>query len=74
MAKAVQQYEGHHNEHAYLPVHVNEQEGLLLAGEDPKHRPCCFTFQEIFTEQHCALRSVCGDDGNLFLNLYFHPG
>ncbi|XP_033892772.2 DDB1- and CUL4-associated factor 4-like isoform X1 [Acipenser ruthenus] len=35
MAKAVQQYEGHHNEHAYLPVHVNEQEGLLLAvGQD----------------------------------------
>uniref|UniRef100_A0A672J7H3 Uncharacterized protein n=1 Tax=Salarias fasciatus TaxID=181472 RepID=A0A672J7H3_SALFA len=23
---------GHHNEHAYLPVHVNEREGLLLAG------------------------------------------
>lgn len=30
--KPVQEYKGHHNEHAYLPIHVNEWEGLLLAG------------------------------------------
>lgn len=30
--KSVQEYKGHHNEHAYLPVHVCEDEGLLLAG------------------------------------------
>ncbi|KAG7461335.1 hypothetical protein MATL_G00208970 [Megalops atlanticus] len=35
VTRAVQQYEGHHNEHAYLPLHVNEAEGLLLAvGQD----------------------------------------
>lgn len=28
----MQEYKGHHNEHAYLPVHVCEDEGLLLAG------------------------------------------
>lgn len=32
VTKPVQEYKGHHNEHAYLPVHVNEREGLLLAG------------------------------------------
>lgn len=33
--RPVQQYKGHHNEHAYLPLHVNEPEGLLLAvGQD----------------------------------------
>lgn len=32
VAKPVQEYKGHHNEHAYLPVHVCEDEGLLLAG------------------------------------------
>ncbi|KAM9435698.1 WD repeat domain 21 [Clarias gariepinus] len=33
--RAVQQYEGHHNEYAYLPLHLCEQEGLLLAvGQD----------------------------------------
>uniref|UniRef100_A0AAX7ULC7 WD repeat domain 21 n=1 Tax=Astatotilapia calliptera TaxID=8154 RepID=A0AAX7ULC7_ASTCA len=33
--KPVQEYKGHHNEHAYLPIHVNECEGLLLAvGQD----------------------------------------
>uniref|UniRef100_A0A665WGA5 Uncharacterized protein n=1 Tax=Echeneis naucrates TaxID=173247 RepID=A0A665WGA5_ECHNA len=33
--KPVQEYKGHYNEHAYLPVHVNEPEGLLLAvGQD----------------------------------------
>ncbi|KAG9347285.1 hypothetical protein JZ751_004852 [Albula glossodonta] len=35
VTRAVQQYEGHHNEHAYLPLHVNQPEGLLLAvGQD----------------------------------------
>ncbi|XP_034084430.1 WD repeat domain 21 isoform X2 [Gymnodraco acuticeps] len=33
--KPVQEYKGHYNEHAYLPIHVNEPEGLLLAvGQD----------------------------------------
>lgn len=32
VTKPVQEYKGHHNEHAYLPIHVNECEGLLLAG------------------------------------------
>uniref|UniRef100_A0A8C9QTN7 DDB1-and CUL4-associated factor 4-like n=1 Tax=Scleropages formosus TaxID=113540 RepID=A0A8C9QTN7_SCLFO len=35
VTRAVQQYEGHHNEHAYLPLHVSEPEGLVLAvGQD----------------------------------------
>ncbi|KAK0154599.1 DDB1- and CUL4-associated factor 4 [Merluccius polli] len=35
VSKPVQEYKGHHNEHAYLPIHVNEAEGLLLAvGQD----------------------------------------
>lgn len=33
VAKPVQEYKGHYNEHAYLPIHVNEPEGLLLAGK-----------------------------------------
>ncbi|XP_062857525.1 WD repeat domain 21 isoform X2 [Trichomycterus rosablanca] len=33
--KSVLEYEGHHNEYAYLPLHLCEQEGLLLAaGQD----------------------------------------
>lgn len=32
MRRAVKQYDGHHNEYAYLPLHLCEQEGLLLAG------------------------------------------
>ncbi|XP_077567237.1 WD repeat domain 21 [Stigmatopora nigra] len=33
--KHVQEYKGHYNEHAYLPIHVREPEGLLLAvGQD----------------------------------------
>lgn len=32
VTKPVQEYKGHYNEHAYLPIHVNEPEGLLLAG------------------------------------------
>ncbi|KAJ7413507.1 DDB1- and CUL4-associated factor 4 [Willisornis vidua] len=33
--KCVKQYKGHHNEYAILPVHVNEEEGLLTAvGQD----------------------------------------
>ncbi|XP_063803755.1 DDB1- and CUL4-associated factor 4 isoform X3 [Pseudophryne corroboree] len=35
MVKCVQFYEGHNNSYAYLPVHVKEDEGLLLAvGQD----------------------------------------
>ncbi|XP_029984413.1 WD repeat domain 21 [Sphaeramia orbicularis] len=35
VTKPVQQYKGHNNEHAYLPVHVSEPEGLVLAvGQD----------------------------------------
>uniref|UniRef100_A0A1A8Q8E3 WD repeat domain 21 n=2 Tax=Nothobranchius TaxID=28779 RepID=A0A1A8Q8E3_9TELE len=35
VTKPVQEYKGHHNEHAYLPLHVNEPEGLLFAvGQD----------------------------------------
>lgn len=30
--KCVKQYQGHHNEYAILPLHVNEEEGLLTAG------------------------------------------
>ncbi|XP_065539840.1 DDB1- and CUL4-associated factor 4 isoform X3 [Lathamus discolor] len=34
-AKCVKQYKGHHNEYAILPLHVNEEEGLLTAvGQD----------------------------------------
>ncbi|XP_057679183.1 WD repeat domain 21 [Corythoichthys intestinalis] len=33
--KQVQEYKGHYNEYAYLPIHVSEPEGLLLAvGQD----------------------------------------
>ncbi|XP_076873691.1 WD repeat domain 21 isoform X2 [Brachyhypopomus gauderio] len=33
--RTVRQYEGHHNEYAYLPLHLSEPEGLLLAvGQD----------------------------------------
>ncbi|KAG7316316.1 hypothetical protein KOW79_019857 [Hemibagrus wyckioides] len=33
--RVVKQYEGHNNEYAYLPLHLCEQEGLLLAvGQD----------------------------------------
>ncbi|KAJ0061054.1 hypothetical protein NL108_005848, partial [Boleophthalmus pectinirostris] len=31
VSKSVQQYKGHYNEHALLPVHVREPEGLVLA-------------------------------------------
>ncbi|XP_030627424.1 WD repeat domain 21 isoform X2 [Chanos chanos] len=35
VTRPVRQYEGHHNEYAYLPLHVSEPEGLLLAvGQD----------------------------------------
>ncbi|XP_016781816.1 DDB1- and CUL4-associated factor 4 isoform X10 [Pan troglodytes] len=30
--KCVRQYEGHVNEYAYLPLHVHEEEGILVAG------------------------------------------
>ncbi|XP_043845890.1 DDB1- and CUL4-associated factor 4 isoform X1 [Dromiciops gliroides] len=33
--KCVKQYEGHNNEYAYLPLHIHEEEGLLIAvGQD----------------------------------------
>ncbi|XP_066487595.1 DDB1- and CUL4-associated factor 4 [Tiliqua scincoides] len=33
--KCVQEYRGHHNEHAVLPLHISEEEGLLAAvGQD----------------------------------------
>ena len=28
----MRQYEGHVNEYAYLPLHVHEEEGMLVAG------------------------------------------
>lgn len=35
VSKPVQQYKGHYNEHANLPIHVSEPEGLVLAvGQD----------------------------------------
>uniref|UniRef100_H3D056 Uncharacterized protein n=1 Tax=Tetraodon nigroviridis TaxID=99883 RepID=H3D056_TETNG len=35
VTKPVQEYKGHYNQHAYLPVHVCEPEGLLMAvGQD----------------------------------------
>lgn len=30
--KCVRQYEGHVNEYAYLPLHMHEEEGILVAG------------------------------------------
>ena len=30
--KCVRQYDGHVNEYAYLPLHVHEEEGILVAG------------------------------------------
>lgn len=30
--KCVKEYGGHHNEHALLPLHISEEEGLLTAG------------------------------------------
>ncbi|XP_051897739.1 WD repeat domain 21 [Pristis pectinata] len=34
-ARCVRQYEGHHNKHAQLPIHINEEVGILLAvGQD----------------------------------------
>lgn len=32
IVKCLQQYEGHNNSYAYLPLHVKEDEGLLVAG------------------------------------------
>uniref|UniRef100_V9KQ25 DDB1-and CUL4-associated factor 4 n=1 Tax=Callorhinchus milii TaxID=7868 RepID=V9KQ25_CALMI len=50
--RSVRQYEGHHNEHAYLPVHINEKEGILLAvGQD------CYT--RIWSlHDGCLLRTI----------------
>lgn len=30
--KCIRQYEGHVNEYAYLPLHVHEEEGIVVAG------------------------------------------
>lgn len=30
--KCVRHYEGHVNEYAYLPLHMHEEEGILVAG------------------------------------------
>uniref|UniRef100_A0A3Q3JSC0 Uncharacterized protein n=1 Tax=Monopterus albus TaxID=43700 RepID=A0A3Q3JSC0_MONAL len=35
VSKSVQEYIGHYNEHAYLPIHISEPEGLLMSvGQD----------------------------------------
>ncbi|RXN16728.1 DDB1- and CUL4-associated factor 4-like protein [Labeo rohita] len=50
--RTVKQYEGHHNEYAYLPIHVNEPEGLLLAvGQD------CYT-RLWSLQDSCLLRTI----------------
>ncbi|XP_062406102.1 WD repeat domain 21 isoform X2 [Sardina pilchardus] len=50
--RPVQNYEGHHNEYAYLPLHVNEDEGLLLAvGQD------CYTRLWSLSDGH-LLRTI----------------
>uniref|UniRef100_A0A673NE44 Uncharacterized protein n=1 Tax=Sinocyclocheilus rhinocerous TaxID=307959 RepID=A0A673NE44_9TELE len=50
--RSVKQYEGHHNEYAYLPIHVNEPEGLLLAvGQD------CYTRLWSLHDRH-LLRTI----------------
>ncbi|XP_051581242.1 DDB1- and CUL4-associated factor 4-like isoform X1 [Myxocyprinus asiaticus] len=50
--RSVKQYEGHHNEYAYLPIHVNEPEGLLLAvGQD------CYTRLWSLSDGH-LLRTI----------------
>uniref|UniRef100_A0A1A8GEN5 WD repeat domain 21 n=1 Tax=Nothobranchius korthausae TaxID=1143690 RepID=A0A1A8GEN5_9TELE len=52
VTKPVQEYKGHHNEHAYLPLHVNEPEGLLFAvGQD------CYTRIWSLTDGH-LLRTI----------------
>ncbi|XP_034018112.1 WD repeat domain 21 isoform X2 [Thalassophryne amazonica] len=52
LTKPVQQYKGHYNEHAYLPIHVNEPEGLLLAvGQD------CYTRMWSLKDGH-LLRTI----------------
>ncbi|XP_072344009.1 DDB1- and CUL4-associated factor 4-like isoform X3 [Scyliorhinus torazame] len=51
-ARCIKQYEGHQNEHAYLPIHVHEEEGILLAvGQD------CYT--RIWSlHDGCLLRTI----------------
>uniref|UniRef100_A0A7N8XNX1 WD repeat domain 21 n=1 Tax=Mastacembelus armatus TaxID=205130 RepID=A0A7N8XNX1_9TELE len=52
VTKPVQEYKGHYNEHAYLPIHVNEPEGLLLAvGQD------CYTRLWSLKDSH-LLRTI----------------
>ncbi|XP_078419412.1 WD repeat domain 21 [Cetorhinus maximus] len=52
IARCIKQYEGHHNEYAYLPIHVHEEEGILLAvGQD------CYT--RIWSlRDGCLLRTI----------------
>lgn len=40
VTKPVQEYKGHYNQHAYLPIHVCEPEGLLMAGMRGKRAQC----------------------------------
>lgn len=40
VTKPVLEYKGHYNEHAYLPIHVCEPEGLLTAGVRGEHTQC----------------------------------
>ncbi|KAJ8007347.1 hypothetical protein DPEC_G00116580 [Dallia pectoralis] len=50
--KPVKQFKGHHNEYAYLPLHVNETEGLLMAvGQD------CYTRLWSLSDGH-LLRTI----------------
>ncbi|TRY56991.1 hypothetical protein DNTS_023909 [Danionella cerebrum] len=50
--KCVNQYKGHHNEYAYLPIHINEPEGLLIAvGQD------CYT-RLWSLHDSCLLRTI----------------
>ncbi|GAB5572995.1 DDB1- and CUL4-associated factor 4 isoform X1 [Prionailurus iriomotensis] len=36
--KCIRQYEGHVNEYAYLPLHVHEEEGIVVAALDKRSR------------------------------------
>ncbi|XP_044520857.1 DDB1- and CUL4-associated factor 4 [Gracilinanus agilis] len=50
--KCVKQYEGHNNDYAYLPLHIHEEEGLLIAvGQD------CYTRIWSLSDTH-LLRTI----------------
>lgn len=51
VTKPVQEYKGHYNEHAYLPVHVCEDEGLLLAGRRAQNLFCPHDTTDIYLFQ-----------------------